>query len=218
MKAETLIIERESPDKNEILRIYKSSGIGDENGDPRRDLTVITDFCLSSDNLGDAKWQASEIEKQEAREAEVFKLALAKLSVYVYENKGAKLFVNRHLSIPEGKHAGYAYITMEKAAKFDLLDSSPLILESIIKDDVDNYNLFVKGESYNYSLFKKGDADKTGRCGLTEVDRDFGYLGAAGINKIYSELGADHWNEVSNVTLSPQAQREHDATADFLSR
>ena len=210
MNSDTLIVERQSPDNDQILRIYKSSGIGDENGDPRYDTDSVVSFVLNSDYPSQKFNDDFCYKLENDKDASAFKMP-----VYIYGREGVELVTELRDGIEFVNFTGYAYITNEAAKEHNLTDCPKEEFKALIEEAVADYNLFLKGEVYQYILFDKSDKNELGECALVENSSGFGYLGDDGICAIHTELGTEYWDVVIPVGIESKREQAVDSSSDI---
>jgi len=164
--------------------------------DPRELNSFSTMVCKWSNyQLGDKEIKTKDYQdwkdvREHIMERENVK---AILSIYVYEHSGITISTTPFNSPWDSGKAGFIYTTEEQIEELGLEGKTEKELEDMLKDGVETYDHYIRGEVYRFVYYENGD----------QLDACSGFIGESDkvLKIIEKELGIEDissWDKENN--------------------
>lgn len=141
-----------------IIKIYYD----EDPPNPREDFEHISIMVYwHRRNVVGDKRVSEPMTEEEVREA--YPGILAILPVYLYQHSGMTIATTPFTCSFDSGQVGWAFVTKESALEMGFTDTSKTPIEDMIRQDVAEYDQYLKGDIYGY-VIENADGDDLDSC------------------------------------------------------
>ena len=118
------------------------------------------------------------------------------LPIYIYDHSGVTINTTGFSCKWDSGRIGWIYCPKEKFLKETGFSKEELFQENkaekFLKDEVELYDYYLRGDVYEYILEKKKVCEACGHIEWEEIDSCWGFYGSEGIDTIKDHLGKEY--------------------------